>query len=59
MIVSSRDDAHARDEIIQWVALHGQLCSGSVRPPSRINTGSAIPWLSVPPGCDVVTLGSS
>ena len=57
MIVSRRDDALARDEIIERFARHGQECSGSVRPSFRMNTGSTILWLSVPRGCDVVTLG--
>ena len=59
MIDSRRDDALARDGIIERVVLHGQECSGIVRPSFRMNTGSIIPWLSVPWGCDVATLGST
>ena len=58
MSISRLDDELARDEIIERDALHGQEFCGSVRPSRRKNTASTILWLSVPRGCDVLTLGS-
>lgn len=52
MIISRRDDAPARDEIIERDALRGQECCGRVRPSLRQNTDSSILWLSVPRCCN-------
>jgi hypothetical protein len=59
VMISRRDDALARNKIIERVAPCGQWRCNGVRPSQWKNTGGTILWLCVPRGCGVVTLGST